>query len=209
MASLRTSLNTVRNLLTPRHLSLQATNNQLSTTPGPNSMLRRSLHQSRTSKLASPTSSTSTSSSRLSSTPHVSNGPRPTGSTASSSSTSSTGGSSSGKKPPSRHLIWYREIVPAMLPIIFLSSTIFLSLTLVRTHLSHRKSLEESTAKIQELELQLAKLRREQRIAREREKRERERILPLLVGRVLKKVGVVGHEEEMEVGAEEDERLVV
>ena len=94
-----------------------------------------------------------------------------------------------------------------MLPIIFLSSTIFLTLTLVRTHLSHSLVLEESSAKIEQLELQLAQLRREQRIHREREKRERERMLPLVVGRVLQKVGVIG--EDVEAEEDEVERLVV
>ncbi|WVQ99039.1 hypothetical protein IAU59_006171 [Kwoniella sp. CBS 9459] len=109
--------------------------------------------------------------------------------------------SGSGKKS-SPHMVWYREIVPAMVPIFLISTTLFLSLSLIRTHLSHSKSLSESTTKIEELEAQLAQLRLEQRRARVREKRERERILPLVVERVLQRVGVVGGEEE---GSEADE----
>ncbi|OCF39450.1 hypothetical protein I317_06774 [Kwoniella heveanensis CBS 569] len=112
--------------------------------------------------------------------------------------------SGSGKKK-SPHLVWYREIVPAMIPIFLISTTLFLSLSLIRTHLSHSKSLSESTSKIEELEAQLAQLRLEQRRSRVREKRERERILPLVVERVLQRVGVVGGEEDEGDGDEEEE----
>ncbi|WVF71866.1 hypothetical protein IAT40_006676 [Kwoniella sp. CBS 6097] len=113
-------------------------------------------------------------------------------------------GSGSGKKR-SPHMVWYREIVPAMVPIFLISTTLFLSLSLIRTHLSHSKSLSESTNKIEELEAQLAQLRLEQRRARVREKKERERILPLVVERVLQRVGVVGGEEEGDQADEEDD----
>ena len=99
-----------------------------------------------------------------------------------------------------------------MIPIILLSSTIFLSLTLVRVHLSHDLTLTESQTRIQELETELARLRREQRRQKVREQRERERILPLVVERVLQKVGVVreGEEEEdVPTGPNGEERLVV
>ncbi|OCF71519.1 hypothetical protein I204_07577 [Kwoniella mangroviensis CBS 8886] len=102
-------------------------------------------------------------------------------------------------KKPSPHMVWYREIVPAMIPIFLISTTLFLSLSLIRTHLSHSKSLSESNSKIQELESQLSQLRLEQKRQRVREKRERERILPLVVERVLQRVGVVGGEEDEEV----------
>ncbi|WVQ76516.1 hypothetical protein IAR50_006186 [Cryptococcus sp. DSM 104548] len=101
-------------------------------------------------------------------------------------------------KPPNAHANWYREIVPAMLPIFVLSTTIFLSLSLLRTYLSHSYSLAESEIRISELEAELQELRREQRRQRWREKRERERMLPLVVERVLQRVGVVGGEEEEE-----------
>ncbi|WVW82732.1 hypothetical protein I302_104743 [Kwoniella bestiolae CBS 10118] len=104
-------------------------------------------------------------------------------------------------KKPSPHMVWYREIVPAMIPIFLISTTLFLSLSLIRTHLSHSKSLSESNSKIEELEFQLSQLRMEQKRQRVREKRERERILPLVVERVLQRVGVVGGEDE---GVEEE-----
>ncbi|WWC60771.1 uncharacterized protein I303_103347 [Kwoniella dejecticola CBS 10117] len=112
-------------------------------------------------------------------------------------------------KKPSPHLVWYREIVPAMIPIFLISTTLFLSLSLVRTHLSHSKSLAESNVKIAELEAQLTQMRVEQKKQLLREKRERERILPLVVERVLQRVGVVGGEEEegSEEGQEEIKEL--
>lgn len=83
-----------------------------------------------------------------------------------------------------------------MVPILLLSSTIFLSLTLLRTHLSHSLSLAESSARIAELEVQLDQMRRRQLRLREKERKERERILPLVVERVLQKVGAMSEEEE-------------
>ncbi|OWZ56779.1 hypothetical protein C356_01481 [Cryptococcus neoformans c45] len=118
------------------------------------------------------------------------------GSTFSSASGSGSGSSQSGSgKKPNRHADWYREIVPAMVPIFVISTTIFLSLSLLRTYLSHSKSLAESEAHIALLETQLAQLRLEQKKMRIREKRERERMLPLVVERVLQRVGVVGEDE--------------
>jgi hypothetical protein len=98
-----------------------------------------------------------------------------------------------------------------MIPIFLLSSTIFLSLTLLRTHLSHNLSLSESSIKIADLETQLEKVRLAQRRALERERKERERILPLVVERVLQRVGAMAGEVEEE-GHEikkEAERLLV
>jgi hypothetical protein len=83
-----------------------------------------------------------------------------------------------------------------MVPILLLSSTIFLSLTLLRTHLSHSLSLSESNARIAELETLLEQLRKRQARQRERERRERERILPMVVERVLQRVGAMSEEEE-------------
>ena len=93
-----------------------------------------------------------------------------------------------------------------MVPIILLSSTIFLSLTLLRTHLSHNLSLCESSARIAELESQLDRMRRNQRRAADRERKERERILPLVVERVLQRVGAMAEEDE---GEESGDRLLV
>lgn len=88
-----------------------------------------------------------------------------------------------------------------MVPILLLSTTIFLSLSFLRTHLSHAKSLEESSARIAELEGELDRVKRQQRRAIERERKQRERILPIVVEKVLQKVGAMQgseHEEEEE-----------
>lgn len=104
-----------------------------------------------------------------------------------------------------------------MVPPLLLSFTLFLLLSLLRTHLSHERSLADSTARIEQLELELDRLARDARRTRDRERRERERILPIVVGKVLKRVGVLGGEmegeEHEEVGAavekREEERLLV
>ena len=85
-----------------------------------------------------------------------------------------------------------------MIPILLISTTLFLSLSLARTHLSHALSLSQSAERIAQLESQLARMRRDQRRARERERRERERILPLVVERVLQRVGALAGESEEE-----------
>lgn len=92
------------------------------------------------------------------------------------------------------------------MPIFLLGTAIFLSLSLLRTHLSHNRSLVESGERIQQLESQLARLRAEAKRRQERERKERERILPLVVERVLQRVGAMDPEEELEV--EEDVLLV-
>lgn len=92
-----------------------------------------------------------------------------------------------------------------MVPILLISTTIFLSLSLTRTHLSHALSLQESTDRIALLEEELAQLRKDQRRQLARERRERERILPMVVARVLQRVGVRGEEDEEEA----DEETVV
>jgi hypothetical protein len=96
---------------------------------------------------------------------------------------------------------------PAMIPPLLLSMTLFLLLSLIRTHLSHERSLEDSTVRIEQLELELDRLARDARRGREREKRERERILPIVVGKVLKRVGVLASqgEDDFEVDFDEDE----
>ena len=93
-----------------------------------------------------------------------------------------------------------------MIPIFLMSTAIFLSLSLLRTHLSHARSLAESGERIEQLGAQLARLRAEAKRRQERERRERERILPLVVERVLQRVGAMGPEEDIEV---EEERLLV
>ena len=101
-----------------------------------------------------------------------------------------------------------------MIPILLLSTTLFLLLSLLRTHLSHERQLSDASVHISALEKELFSLRREARAAKrraERERRERERILPLVVERVLQRVGAkAGDEEGYEADGEDaDEALLV
>ncbi|RSH79548.1 hypothetical protein EHS25_007979 [Saitozyma podzolica] len=64
-----------------------------------------------------------------------------------------------------------------------------------------RQILEESSARIAELEGELDRVKRQQRRAIERERKQRERILPIVVEKVLQKVGAMQgseHEEDEE-----------
>ncbi|CAK9782417.1 hypothetical protein CC85DRAFT_289373 [Cutaneotrichosporon oleaginosum] len=117
------------------------------------------------------------------------------------------GSGTDGKKKNTQYGLWYGELFPgAMVPIFLLATAIFLSLSLLRTHLSNNRALVESAERIQQLESQLARLRAEAKRRQERERRERERILPIVVERVLQRVGAMNPEEELEV--EEDVLLV-
>ncbi|EIW66353.1 hypothetical protein TREMEDRAFT_65631 [Tremella mesenterica DSM 1558] len=98
------------------------------------------------------------------------------------------GGGGGGGKRKNGHLVWYREIVPAMLPVLLLASTIFLSLSLFQAHLSSQKSSRETSEIISILEAQIEKLRVERKERREKERKERERVIPFIVERVLNKV---------------------
>ncbi|BEJ02427.1 hypothetical protein CcaverHIS631_0702220 [Cutaneotrichosporon cavernicola] len=122
--------------------------------------------------------------------------------------TNATSGSSGdGKKKNPHYGLWYGELFPgAMMPIFLLATAIFLSLSLLRTHLSNNRALVESAERIQQLEIQLARLRAEAKRRQERARRERERILPIVVERVLQRVGAMNPEEEVEV---EEEVLLV
>ncbi|RXK35836.1 hypothetical protein M231_06884 [Tremella mesenterica] len=99
------------------------------------------------------------------------------------------GGGGGVRKRKNGHLVWYREIVPAMLPVLLLASTIFLSLSLFQAHLSSQKSSRETSEIISILEAQIEKLRVERKERREKERKERERVIPFIVERVLNKVG--------------------
>jgi len=61
---------------------------------------------------------------------------------------------------PSRHLIWYRDFVPAIIPLILLGSCIYIGLQLAQSYLAHEKYLDGAHARIAELEGQLDELRR-------------------------------------------------
>lgn len=97
-----------------------------------------------------------------------------------------------------------------MISPLLISLTIFLSLSLLRLHLSHQLSLSEQQAQIKLLEQELERLRRDGVRRSERERRERERLLPVVVGKVLQRVGVIAGEDEDEVQEPEGElRLLV
>jgi hypothetical protein len=96
-----------------------------------------------------------------------------------------------------------------MIPPLLLSLTIFLSLSLLRLHLSHQLSLSEQSAQINLLEQELERLRTQAVRRGEREKRERERMLPVVVGKVLQRVGVLNRERDEEEELEEEEGLLV
>jgi len=98
-----------------------------------------------------------------------------------------------------------------MIPPLLLSLTIFLSLSLLRLHLSHQLSLSEQAAQIELLEQELERLRTQAIRRGEREKRERERMLPVVVGKVLQRVGVLNREreEDEEEELKEEERMLV
>lgn len=55
------------------------------------------------------------------------------------------------------------SFVAATLPVLFLGTGIFFTLTLIQTHLSHSKALEDSGRRISALEDELGELRRDQR----------------------------------------------
>lgn len=81
-----------------------------------------------------------------------------------------------------------------MIPPLLLSLTIFLSLSLFRLHLSHQLSISEQQTQIDMLEQELDRLRNQAIRRADREKRERERMLPVVVGKVLQRVGVLNRE---------------
>lgn len=140
------------------------------------------------------------------------------------STTSPAGAAGAAAKKKSGHLIWYREIVPgkfsftirenrknanmiAMLPILLLSTTLFLLLSLSRTHLSSERRLAESQSQITALETQLSDLRQDAKRRLAKEVKERERMLPLVVERVLTKVGAMrSGEAEENLEKEEESR---
>ena len=95
-----------------------------------------------------------------------------------------------------------------MVPILLLSTTIFLSLSLLQTHLSHERTLAASAETIAVLEAEVERLRAKERRRKDRESREKERmekvLMPWVVDRVLQRVGWGSHaapqeEKEQEV----------
>ncbi|KAG7566889.1 hypothetical protein FFLO_01390 [Filobasidium floriforme] len=68
-----------------------------------------------------------------------------------------------GKKAPSKHIVWYREMLIAMMPVIGIGTAIFFALQLIQTHLSHSRSLHDAQIRITHLESELAHLQTIQR----------------------------------------------
>ncbi|KAF9569496.1 hypothetical protein CPC08DRAFT_701994 [Agrocybe pediades] len=64
-------------------------------------------------------------------------------------------GSSSNK---SRHAQFYSDLLPAMIPVFLLGSTIFLGLQLTQLTLSHEKFIQESEQRVRELEREIEAL---------------------------------------------------
>jgi len=76
----------------------------------------------------------------------------------SSTRSSANAASDSATKQPSKHLTFYREIVPAMIPIFVLGSAIYVSLHLARNYLSHEKYVQDAEAEIAHLRQQVEAL---------------------------------------------------
>jgi len=81
--------------------------------------------------------------------------------TSSSSATSSRPSDADGppKHQPNRHAQFYRDFVPAMIPIFLIGSAVYVSLQLAQSYLSHEKYATEARARITELERELRGLR--------------------------------------------------
>ncbi|KAL6299112.1 hypothetical protein BKA93DRAFT_830157 [Sparassis latifolia] len=62
----------------------------------------------------------------------------------------------------SRHAHFYSDLVPGMIPIALLGSAIYLGARLLQSNLAHEKYLEESRARVRELEAEVEALRTQQ-----------------------------------------------
>jgi len=63
------------------------------------------------------------------------------------------------KHQPNHHAQFYRDFVPAMIPIFLIGSAVYVSLQLAQSYLSHEKYATEARARIAELERELRELR--------------------------------------------------
>jgi len=95
---------------------------------------------------------------RLSSKWRVNNSASPSHPRISSARPFANDASDSAMKKPSKHLIFYREIIPAMIPIFILGSAVYMSLQLTRNYLSHEKYVQEAEAEIASLKQQVEAL---------------------------------------------------
>ncbi|KAF8520092.1 hypothetical protein JB92DRAFT_2572493, partial [Gautieria morchelliformis] len=60
------------------------------------------------------------------------------------------------------HAEWYAQVLPSMLPIALLGSSVYLGLHLVQTSLARERYADHARARIAELEHELSILRRKQ-----------------------------------------------
>jgi len=58
----------------------------------------------------------------------------------------------------SRHSEWYKDMVPGLIPIALLGSTVYLGLQLARAKLSHEKQVVEAQERVAQLETRLKHL---------------------------------------------------
>ncbi|KAF9510063.1 hypothetical protein BS47DRAFT_1487645 [Hydnum rufescens UP504] len=90
--------------------------------------------------------------------------PTPYPSVMASYSSTTRANSNAGKTEPSRpsgqsgHLVFYRELVPAMIPIFILGPAVYIALHLTQTYLAHDKYVLEARGRIAELQNELEKL---------------------------------------------------
>lgn len=65
-------------------------------------------------------------------------------------------------KKRSAHAQWYAEMLPGMAPVALLGSAVYVGLRLLQASLSHERYLDETRAKVQELESEIEVLRQQQ-----------------------------------------------
>ncbi|KAI0003000.1 hypothetical protein BJV74DRAFT_764888 [Russula compacta] len=59
------------------------------------------------------------------------------------------------RRRPSRHAQFYSDLVPAMIPVALLGSAVYMGLQLLQTYLSHEKYLDETQARVEQLEREI------------------------------------------------------
>ncbi|KAF8592494.1 hypothetical protein K439DRAFT_1323788 [Ramaria rubella] len=67
--------------------------------------------------------------------------------------------SSSGVRPKSPHAEWYSQVLPSMIPIALLGSSVYIALHLLQTNLERERYADEAMARIKTLENELENLR--------------------------------------------------
>ncbi|EKM59687.1 uncharacterized protein PHACADRAFT_250344 [Phanerochaete carnosa HHB-10118-sp] len=67
-----------------------------------------------------------------------------------------------GSKSRSVHAQWYAEMLPGMVPIALLGSVVYVGFRFLQASLSHERYLDETRARVQELEKEVVMLREQQ-----------------------------------------------